>query len=67
MTAHELARHLLNGKDLPVIINGWGSDEGASFEVTHTHESDPEWFTDNQGMTLNGAAIILDYNQASEE
>lgn len=33
MTAHELARKLLEGPDLPVIINGWGSDEGTAHEV----------------------------------
>lgn len=34
MTAHELAKYLLKCPDLPVDINGWGSDEGYSHEVT---------------------------------
>lgn len=33
MTAHDLARALLAGPDLPVVINGWGSDEGLTYEV----------------------------------
>lgn len=34
MTAHQLAKYLLNCPDLPVDINGVGSDEGCSHEVT---------------------------------
>lgn len=35
MTSHALARYLLaNTPDNPVIINGWGSDEGFDYEVT---------------------------------
>ncbi len=35
MTAHQLAQYLLRCPDLPVYINGWGSDEGgAGAEVT---------------------------------
>lgn len=35
MTAHQLAQYLMRCPDLPVFINGWGSDEGgAGFEVT---------------------------------
>ena len=34
MKAHELAELLLKLPDLPVMINGWGSDEGLGpFEV----------------------------------
>ena len=33
MTAHELAKALLAGPDLPVIINGSGSDEGDDYEA----------------------------------
>lgn len=36
MTAHELARHLLTQPDYPVIMNGWGSDEGVDVEVVGT-------------------------------
>ena len=35
MTTHQLARYLLDHTpDLPVEINGWGSYEGCSYEVT---------------------------------
>lgn len=37
MTAHELAAHLLTLPDYPVIINGWGSDEGIDVEVNGSH------------------------------
>ena len=28
MTSHEIAKKLLDMPDVPIIINGWGSDEG---------------------------------------
>lgn len=34
MKAHELARALLAAPDIPVVINGWGSNEGFTFEVS---------------------------------
>jgi hypothetical protein len=35
VTSHELARYLLaETPDLPIFINGWGSDEGTKYEVT---------------------------------
>lgn len=35
MTTHELAKYLLEKTpDLPVVINGWGSNEGSDCEVT---------------------------------
>ena len=40
MSAHELAKALLAGPDLPVIINGWGSDEGFAFEVDAADDSE---------------------------
>lgn len=40
MTAHELAKHLLGQPDYPVIMNGWGSDEGQDVEVTDTQVID---------------------------
>lgn len=33
MTTHELAKVLLTQENVPVIINGWGSDEGFAKEV----------------------------------
>ena len=43
MTTHQLAKHLLTLDDLPVVINGWGSEEGFTFEATGT-EKDNERF-----------------------
>lgn len=34
MTSHQLARRLIKGPNVPVVINGWGSDEGFEFEVS---------------------------------
>lgn len=34
MKAHDLAKALLAAPNVPVVINGWGSDEGFTFEVT---------------------------------
>lgn len=39
MTAHKLAEALLAGPDIPVVIDGWGSDEGSSFEVSDAGET----------------------------
>lgn len=33
MTTHELAKYLLGLPNKPVVINGWGSDEGNEREV----------------------------------
>jgi len=38
MTAHQLARTLLACKDALVVINGWGSDEGFTYEVSGVGE-----------------------------
>ena len=38
MKAHELAKALLALPNFPVVINGWGSDEGFTFEVTSVSE-----------------------------
>ena len=38
MKAHELAKQLLAGPNVPVVINGWGSDEGSTFEVSEISE-----------------------------
>lgn len=40
MTAHQLAAALLKGPDLPVIINGWGSEEGDTHEVSEPLETE---------------------------
>ena len=43
MKAHELAKWLLTLPDLPVMINGWGSDEGLGpFEVDSYFVRDEE-------------------------
>lgn len=46
MTAHELAKHLLQQPDYPVIMNGWGSNEGVDVEVVGT-----EIITDDKQTT----------------
>lgn len=44
MTAHELAKALLSGEDLPVVINGWGSCEGFTYEVNTTEPEECSFF-----------------------
>lgn len=44
MKAHDLARKLLEGPDLPVIINGWGSSEGFAYEVNTTEPEECSFF-----------------------
>lgn len=62
MTAHELARKLLEGPDLPVIINGWGSDEGFAFEVTQVGEPhQDDWFLDSIKSPRSSLVIAMDY------
>jgi hypothetical protein len=56
MTSHELARYLLeHTPDLPVFINGWGSDEGFEYTVTGAglHE-DNSLFLGTGGRTPEG-------------
>ena len=76
MKAHELARELLAGSDLPVVINGWGSDEGFEFEVAGTHndnlsfigEGDDGTTPNESGYALSRPCVVLgtcsraDYN-----
>ena len=68
MTAHELAKALLAGPDLPVIINGWGSDEGFAYEaspgapmdlVFHGETDDRNTPRDDLGWKLPRPAIAL--------
>lgn len=40
MTAHGLAELLQSLPDIPVIMNGWGSDEGVDVQVTGAHVID---------------------------
>jgi hypothetical protein len=43
MTSHQLAQILLKQKDVPVVVNGWGSDEGLGpFVVTGVDEPDKQ-------------------------
>lgn len=49
MTAHQLAKALLEEKDLPVYINGWDSDEGLGpFEVEYINYDE-----DGKSLYLN--------------
>lgn len=70
MTAHQLAQALLVGPDLPVVINGWGSDEGSTFEVTQLSlgasafsgaEDTPATPRDNMGWQLPRPCIYLEH------
>ncbi len=69
MTAHELANKLLAGPNRPVIINGWGSDEGTAFEVSLieipeekiTFIGQAEREKDALGYPIPLEAIILTY------
>ena len=43
MTTHQLAKYLLESTpDLPVLINGWGSEEGRDWEVSGAFLSDDQ-------------------------
>lgn len=65
MTAHELAKELLSGPDLPVVINGWGSDEGFTYEVSGTLTPTKYTYTPCTAKSLSddtrGMVIALDY------
>jgi hypothetical protein len=67
MTSHQLAKELLVGPDLPVIINGWSSDEGIAWEVKEwreedrTFESTEEGPRDRLGYRLKRPCITLDH------
>lgn len=52
MTTHQLAQFLLTTPNAPVLINGWGSDEGFTFEVSGAHS--------NQDVRA-GNAVFLDH------
>lgn len=61
MTAHELAKVLLNAPDLPVVINGWGSDEGLGpFEVTRVELPEHTDYCNN--AHLKGDVLHLNYD-----
>jgi hypothetical protein len=52
MTAYQLAKKLLEGPDLPVVINGWGQCEGSNCEVGST-ELDKLSFESGDSDTAN--------------
>lgn len=58
MTGHELARYLLKLPDLPVVMNGWGSDEGFEREVTGAAR--PDW---RKEIDENTDILILGYHR----
>lgn len=72
MTAHQLATELLKGPDLPVVINGWSSDEGFSFEVDESYEDDLSFNSpqpqpkDSLGWNLSRPCIRLSYSKNPE-
>jgi len=68
MTTHELAKFLQKQPDLPVVINGWGSDEGTSYEVSCCLEAVSSFNStdfsgprDARGHPLPRPCILLDY------
>ena len=65
MKAHELAKKLLEGPDLPVVIHGVGSDEGFWFEATSIHiykENEHAWTNSNNSITA-ASHIFLNYHE----
>ena len=61
MNAHALAKLLLSGPDLPVVINGWGSCEGSTFEVNKAHKPSRASFN-GEGDTRNTKRDSMGYN-----
>lgn len=59
MTAHELATVLLAGPDLPVLINGWGSNEGQAYEV-YDVEGAMKWHFIQDAETEEKAIRLLE-------
>jgi hypothetical protein len=49
MTAHELAELLKALPDLPVVINGWGSEEGLGPFIVDCY-----WITEKNQIALDG-------------
>ena len=73
MTSHELAKALLSGPDLPVLINGWGSDEGNAFEAKpgevgsfsyHGKFDNEKTLKDTLGYALPRPSICLSQDEA---
>lgn len=61
MKAHELAEYLMKCPNLPVIINGWGSDEGGNYEVVGAfYTTDDVW--ENRVPVRERDVIALGYN-----
>lgn len=70
MTAHQLAKTLLELPDIPVVMNGWSSDGGFSFEVSGAKverlgfngSSDTEETPRNPlGFKLERECLMLEY------
>lgn len=70
MTSHQLAAKLLEQENLPVVINGWGSDGGNTYAVDTAErallsfEDNSEPFErDDLGYTIVRPCIILSYDE----
>jgi hypothetical protein len=59
MTTHTLARLLLEQEDIPVVINGWGSCEGQTFEVLNLLPETVYGFEGPDGNSKTGEVIRL--------
>lgn len=72
MTAHALAQKLLAGPDLPVVINGWASDEGFTFEVDEACDDEMSFRSatpapkDELGYELARPCISLHYTDPKQ-
>lgn len=69
MTAHELAQKLLEAPNIPVVINGWGSDEGTEMEVTGIIKPEPNATSIalGHGGVEYKTGLWLDWNMTGEK
>lgn len=73
LTAHQMAVKLLQGPDVAVLINGWGSGEGFTMAVTDLRVTDRQYYIDEprteetwDQVSRSGPAICLDHNPSYE-
>jgi hypothetical protein len=59
MTAHELAKALLAGPDLPCVVNGWGSEDGETFEIERMMLIEDEEYTQTGKKLVRGDYLCL--------
>ena len=59
MTSHELANYLLTLPDYPVMMNGWGSDEGITVEVVSAEILKREHYAENHEVVLKDEIHLI--------